>query len=49
MDFSESASDEIGFLYLLPYSPTCALIEATVFAKQARTSSELCYDVGSTS
>ena len=41
MDFTEGTSGEIGFLYLLPYSPTCALIEATVFAKQAKTPSEL--------
>ena len=41
MDFAEATSGEIGFLYLLPYSPTCALIEATVFAKQAKTPSEL--------
>jgi len=41
MDFSEFASGEIGFLYLLPFSPTCALIEATVFAKQAKSSGEL--------
>ncbi len=41
MDFTEDTSGEIGFLYLLPYSPTCALIEATVFAKQAKAPSEL--------
>jgi lycopene beta-cyclase len=41
MDFTEDTLGEIGFLYLLPYSPTCALIEATVFAKQAKSSSEL--------
>ena len=41
MDFTEATSGEIGFLYLLPYSPTCALIEATVFGKQAMSSSEL--------
>ncbi len=41
MDFTEGTSGEIGFLYLLPYSPTCALIEATVFAKQAKAPSEL--------
>jgi len=41
MDFSEFAAGEIGFLYLLPFSPTCALIEATVFAKQAKSPGEL--------
>ncbi len=41
MDFTQGTSGEISFLYLLPYSPTCALIEATVFAKQAKTPSEL--------
>ena len=41
MDFSEFAPGEIGFLYLLPFSPTCALIEATVFAKQAKSPGEL--------
>ena len=41
MDFAEATSGEIGFLYLLPFSPTCALIEATVFAKQAKSSGEL--------
>jgi len=41
MDFTEAPSGEIGFLYLLPFSPTCALIEATVFAKQAKSPGEL--------
>jgi len=41
MDFDEATSGEIGFLYLLPYSPTCALIEATVFGKQAMSKDEL--------
>ena len=41
MDFTAGTSGEIGFLYLLPYSPTCALIEATVFGKQAMSQSEL--------
>ena len=41
MDFNEATSSEIGFLYLLPYSPTCALIEATVFGKRAMSQSEL--------
>lgn len=41
MDFTAGTSDEIGFLYLLPYSPTCALIEATVFGKHAMSQGEL--------
>jgi lycopene beta-cyclase len=41
MDFTEATSSEIGFLYLLPYSPTCALIEATVFGKRAMSPGEL--------
>ena len=41
MDFTEVTLGEIGFLYLLPYSPTCALIEATVFGKRAMSQSEL--------
>jgi lycopene beta-cyclase len=41
MDFSEGASGEVEFLYLLPFSPTCALIEATVFGKRAMSPGEL--------
>ena len=41
MDFVKGVSDEISFLYLLPYDRKSALIEATVFGKQAMTQGEL--------
>ena len=41
MDFIEGVPGEISFLYLLPFNPKRALIEATVFGKQAMSQSEL--------
>lgn len=41
MDFIAGRSDEISFLYLLPFSRRKALIEATVFGKTVRTQAQL--------
>lgn len=41
MDFVNGAPGGISFLYLLPYGRKSALIEATVFGKQAMTQGEL--------